>query len=108
MSVYSYVLDILRPLTSSCVRGGKVAMAVALNPELPSKLLSNLIVADIAPSIGALSPEFAGYIQAMKMIEASEVKSRHEADVLLKPYEQVGVLRDVFVACDAESISRTQ
>ena len=64
-------------------------MTVALDPKLPFDLLSNLIVADIAPSIGALSPEFQGYIQAMKKIEDSEVKSRQEADRLLKPFEQV-------------------
>ena len=68
-------------------------MTVALNPKLPSDLVSNLIVADIAPSIGALSPEFQGYIQAMKKIEESGVKSRQEADRLLKPFEQVRLFR---------------
>ena len=64
-------------------------MAVALDPELPPELLTHLIVADIAPAQGALSPEFQGYIEAMTRIEASEVKTRQEADRVLQPYEQV-------------------
>ncbi|KAI0749372.1 alpha/beta-hydrolase [Daedaleopsis nitida] len=68
--------------------GGKVAMTVALDPELPSDLLSHLIVADIAPARGALSSEFRGYIEAMQKIEESQVKTRQEADRMLKPYEK--------------------
>ncbi|KAH9945411.1 alpha/beta-hydrolase [Epithele typhae] len=68
--------------------GGKVAMAVALDPSLPSDLLSNLVVVDIAPSVGSLSPEFQGYIQAMQEIEDHDVMSRKEAASLLEPYEQ--------------------
>ena len=64
-------------------------MTVALDANLPADLLSKLIVADIAPSIGALSPEFQGYIEAMKKIEDNGVTSRQEADRLLKPYEKV-------------------
>ena len=71
------------------VRGGKVAMSVALSPELPSNLLSHLIVADIAPSRGPLSAEFTGYVEAMQKIEESNVKTRQEADRVLRPYEQV-------------------
>ena len=33
-------------------------MTVALDPDLPRELLAHLIVADIAPARGALSPEF--------------------------------------------------
>ena len=44
-------------------------MSVALSPALPPDLLSNLIVADIAPSKGKLSSEFQSYIDAMKKIE---------------------------------------
>ncbi|RDX57440.1 alpha/beta-hydrolase [Lentinus brumalis] len=68
--------------------GGKVAMTVALSPELPPELLSHLIVADIAPSRGPLSAEFQGYIDAMRKIEESNVKTRQEADRVLQPYEQ--------------------
>ncbi|KAI0635860.1 alpha/beta-hydrolase [Trametes polyzona] len=68
--------------------GGKVAMSVALSPELPSDLLSHLIVADIAPARGALSDEFQAYIRSMKKIEASEVKTRRDADHILREVEQ--------------------
>ncbi|KAI0671667.1 alpha/beta-hydrolase [Trametes maxima] len=68
--------------------GGKVAMTVALDPKTPSDLLSQLIVADIAPSRGALSPEFQGYIRGMKQIEASHVKTRQDADHLLTEFER--------------------
>ena len=64
-------------------------MTVALSPELPSKLLSHLIVADIAPSRGPLSAEFTGYVEAMQKIEESNVKTRQEADRVLRPYEEV-------------------
>ncbi|KAL7279148.1 hypothetical protein ACG7TL_006988 [Trametes sanguinea] len=67
--------------------GGKVAMSVALDPELPSELLSHLIVADIAPARGALSDEFQSYIRGMKKIEESHVKTRQEADRLLREVE---------------------
>ncbi|KAI8980132.1 alpha/beta-hydrolase [Trametes punicea] len=68
--------------------GGKVAMSVALDPKLPSELLSHLIVADVAPARGALSSEFQGYIRGMKKIEESQVKTRQEADRLLREFEQ--------------------
>ncbi|KAF7977043.1 hypothetical protein HWV62_4810 [Athelia sp. TMB] len=68
--------------------GGKAAMAVALNPDLPRHTLSNLIVADIAPSKGDLSPEFRSYVEAMKKIEASKVSTRKEAQAILAEYEE--------------------
>ncbi|KAI5836088.1 alpha/beta-hydrolase [Schizophyllum commune Tattone D] len=68
--------------------GGKVAMSVALDPELPEGLLENLIVEDIAPSKGALSPEFQGYIQGMKAVDAAKVKSRKEARDILSRWEK--------------------
>ena len=54
--------------------------------------LSRLIVADIAPSIGALSPEFVQYISLMQQIEAlptGKVKTRSDADTILAPHEPV-------------------
>ncbi|KAF8813461.1 mitochondrial protein [Phlegmacium glaucopus] len=74
--------------------GGKVAMsfALALQNEKPAtNILSNLIVADIAPSIGSISPEFISYISAMQQIEAlapGVIKTRADADKKLEPYEQ--------------------
>ena len=64
-------------------------MSVALDPRLPADLLSHLIVADISPARGALSDEFQGYIRGMKKIEESHVKTRQEADRLLREFEQV-------------------
>ncbi|KAI0261101.1 alpha/beta-hydrolase [Gloeopeniophorella convolvens] len=67
--------------------GGKVAMAVALSPQLPENVVDHLIVADIAPSAAALSSEFQGYVEAMSKIEKSQVSSRKEAQEILTPYE---------------------
>jgi hypothetical protein len=65
-------------------------MSVALSSELPQELISHLIIADMAPSKGALSPEFQGYVEAMQKIEESCVTSRQEAQHILTPYEPVG------------------
>lgn len=67
-------------------------MSVALSPELPKGLLTHLIVADIAPSKGALSPEFQSYVEAMKKIEESHVTTRQEAQKILAPYEPVSTI----------------
>jgi len=72
-------------------RGGKVAMTLALDPHLPSGLLSNLIVADMTASKGSLSTDFKGYIEGMKKIEASEVSTKKEAHDILTPYELVRI-----------------
>ena len=71
------------------IRGGKVAMAFALSPELPPGLLSRLIVADIAPSRGALSPEFRNYTDVMLKIEAAKIHSRKEANEMIQQVEPV-------------------
>lgn len=78
-------------------RGGKVAMTVALSKDLPEGLLSHLIVADIAPSRGTLSPEFQGYVEAMKKIENSNVTTRRRAQEILEPYERVKPLFQISV-----------
>ena len=66
-------------------------MAVALSPALPEDMLDHLVVVDIAPSKGSLSPEFQNYIDAMMRIEKSGVGSRKEADDMLVPHEPVSV-----------------
>ncbi|KAJ3794408.1 alpha/beta-hydrolase [Lentinula aff. detonsa] len=68
--------------------GGKVAMALALNPSLPPSMLQNLIVADIAPVRTQLSPEFISYIKAMKRIENMRLRTRKEAQSVLTEYEK--------------------
>ncbi|GJE85563.1 alpha/beta-hydrolase [Phanerochaete sordida] len=67
--------------------GGKVAMSVALSPHLPEELLAQLIVADMAPSKGALSPEHEGYIEGMMKIEQSQITTRKDAQKILADYE---------------------
>lgn len=67
-------------------------MTVALHPDLPVNLLSHLIVADIAPSRGALSSEFQSYIEAMQKIESSQVTNRQDAQRILTEYEPVCIL----------------
>ena len=58
-------------------------MAYALaNPER----LSHLIVADIAPSVGKLAPEFVQYISLLQEIESlppGKITKRSDADKIL-------------------------
>ncbi|KAG1736539.1 alpha beta-hydrolase [Suillus lakei] len=68
--------------------GGKVAMALALDPELPSDLLANLIVSDIAPVRAKVSQDTVQHIRAMEKIEAGNVSTRKEADEIMSEYEQ--------------------
>jgi hypothetical protein len=63
-----------------------VAMALTLRPH---SSISKLIVIDISPAIGAVSPDFANYIEGMKEIEKAEIHSRKEADEILQKYEPV-------------------
>lgn len=65
-------------------------MTVALSSALPSSLITNLIIADIAPSRGRLSPDFQLYLQAMEKIEAAHLKTRKEADHMLSTLVHVG------------------
>jgi hypothetical protein len=62
-------------------------MALALSPSNPP--LSSLIVADIAPSKGKMSPEFMTYVEAMKRIENANVSTRQDATKILHEYEKV-------------------
>jgi pimeloyl-ACP methyl ester carboxylesterase len=88
-SMYLHLLSFRRVLLTYHIRGGKVAMTVALSPGLPADAIENLIVADIAPSNAMLSTEFQGYVEAMNKIEQSKVNSRREAQDILAPYEPV-------------------
>ncbi|TKY87227.1 hypothetical protein EX895_003904 [Sporisorium graminicola] len=67
--------------------GGKVSMGVALHPELPEGMLSNLVSVDMSAKRGPLSPEFERYIDAMIEIRDKPCRSRHEADTLLQATE---------------------
>jgi len=62
-------------------------MSFALSPQLPKGMMSNLIIADIAPSKGAVTTEFRGYVEGMKKIVQSNVSTRKEAEAILAKYE---------------------
>lgn len=70
-------------------RGGKVAMTLALRPDLPSDLLSRLIVGDISPVKGNISSEFQKYIEGMRSVEKDGAMTRKEANEILTRFEKV-------------------
>lgn len=73
-------------------RGGKAVMTLALDANLPSNLLKNLIVVDIAPVKGSVSRATISYLEAMKRIEELKLtgsSARKEADKLLTDVEKV-------------------
>lgn len=51
--------------------------------------LDKLIIVDMSPARGAISAEFARYIDGMRKVQAANVSSKREADVILQPYEEV-------------------
>lgn len=70
--------------------GGKVAMAIALDPHLDTHtdILENLIVVDIAPVKAKMSADFSAYLEAMRRIEGEKVRTRKEAVAILSEYEK--------------------
>jgi len=56
-------------------------------------LIEKLIVIDISPAVGPVSPEFHKYVKGMQAIEAAEVRSRKEADLILQDFESVSPCR---------------
>ena len=76
-----------------------MSYALATNTlNIPSDRLSQLIVVDIAPSIGKLSSDFISYVSAMLEIEAlppGVIKTRTDADNILKACEPVCFLTSV-------------
>ncbi|CAE7175971.1 unnamed protein product [Rhizoctonia solani] len=73
--------------------GGKVVMSFALNPSLPEGMLSRLVVVDVSPAVGPISPEFRRYIHAMKEIDDAKVKTKKEGEEILKKYESDAATR---------------
>lgn len=73
--------------------GGKVVMAFALDPSLPKGMLSRLVVVDVSPAVGPISPEFRRYIDAMQEIDAAKVKTKKEGEEILKKYESDASVR---------------
>lgn len=95
-SMYVYTAPLAPISTENCVsswrRGGKAAMTLALDKNLPSGLLENLIVVDISPIKGKVSRTTISYIEAMRRIEALNLtgpNARKEADKLLVDVEKV-------------------
>jgi len=67
-------------------------MTLALDKDLPSNLLKNLIVVDIPPIKGSVSRTTISYIEAMRRIEDLKLTGssiRKEADELLIDVEKV-------------------
>ncbi|KAL5504056.1 hypothetical protein ACEPAH_8129 [Sanghuangporus vaninii] len=74
--------------------GGKAAMALALNPDLPKDTLSHLIVADISPLRGRLSSEFRRYLEGMiKLEKEGNVTTKKEAFEALEEIEEDPLIR---------------
>ncbi|GAA5982472.1 hypothetical protein JCM10908_006661 [Rhodotorula pacifica] len=83
--------------------GGKVAMALALGGCDP---ISKLVVVDISPAVGKISPEFQAYVTAMNQIQDAKVHSRKEADDLLQATESdLGVRQFLLTNLDRASPS---
>jgi len=70
-------------------------VSLALNPAHEG-LLSKLIVVDIAPSKGKISPDFGNYLKAMRKVQSGidegQVKTRKDAETILKEVEAVRLL----------------
>lgn len=69
--------------------GGKAVQSFALSPELPEGALDSLIIVDMSPAKGKLSPEFEEYARAMIRINEQQCQSRKEAEKLLAMTEPV-------------------
>lgn len=74
--------------------GGKVVMALALNPHRRSDMLSHLVSVDMSPAEGPISPEFMvrcvltqQYARTMLEIDQAGIESRNEADKILQKVE---------------------
>ena len=86
-------------LTTNSRRGGKVAMTLALRPDLPSHLLSRLVVGDISPVRGKIAPDFQHYIEAMREVERQGVRTRKEADEILIQFVEVRIVERQVITC---------
>ncbi|KAF5392223.1 hypothetical protein D9757_001592 [Collybiopsis confluens] len=71
--------------------GGKAVMTLALDNQIPSDLLKNLIVVDISPIKGHVSTTTHLYLEAMRRIEEFKLAGpnvRKEADKILVDVEK--------------------
>jgi hypothetical protein len=79
-------------------------MTLALHPELPSNLLTDLIVSDIAPVRAKVSEDTVQHIRAMERIEEGSIYTRKEADEILSEHEKVPLT--MFVPSNKHNSSR--
>ena len=69
-------------------------MTIALQSP---NLISALVPVDNAPVGAVLKNDFAKYIKAMTKIQEENVTKQIEADEILKSYEEVSLLLDIFI-----------
>jgi hypothetical protein len=91
---YSTIMRL--PATRLSLRGGKVASALALNPDLPSGTLHSLVIADVTPFRFPVSSEFHHYLEAMKSVQDANVPDAKSAQKVLAERNIVRVEFDPF------------
>jgi hypothetical protein len=67
--------------------GGKTAVAAALRTP---HALEKLVVTNFAPAAGAMLPELAAYVDVMARVQEMGLRSRKNAQVVLRETESVG------------------
>lgn len=90
-SMCVYLFSLLLELILTQPRGGKVAMAAALQAgrEQPPHTLDNLIVVDVSPIRGRISKQFVSYVDTLKEIQDKGLSTRKEASDYLATVEPV-------------------
>ncbi|CAD6584492.1 MAG: hypothetical protein CYPHOPRED_002735 [Cyphobasidiales sp. Tagirdzhanova-0007] len=84
--------------------GGKVAMSQAL---LEPDSLARLISVDMSPAKGKISPDFVKYIEGMREVQKTGVKSKKEADVILQKFEESLAIRQFLLTNFVQSARDT-
>jgi hypothetical protein len=75
-------------------------MALALHEP---DLVANLVAVDNAPVDARLGSDFGRYVQGMKKIDEANITRQAEADKILEPYEEVGLVHSVSMHLDCHS-----
>lgn len=69
-------------------RAGRYAAA---RPVRQADTNDHATVVDMAPAVGAISPEFKQYLETMRSVDQAGIKTRKEADEILQAVEPVRV-----------------
>jgi len=69
-------------------QGARVAMTLALRPDLPPDLLSNVVIGDTAPVDRPLDSDVRIFLRAMADVEARNLRTREEAIEVLRQHTQ--------------------